>query len=90
MRDDVTYKTVPLPIAKESSKYETDEEYEARMQAQCDRVHPMVDAIREEEASVRRRVGDSTERALINNARRKRQRTLARKRAAEIEEKKSK
>lgn len=91
MRDEIVCKTVPLPIASGpediSATWTADEirDHEARVQAHMARVHPKVDAIREEEASVRRASGDPAERALCNNRRRKRKlRTLARKRAAEI------
>ncbi len=94
MRDDIVHKTVRLPIAscpEDISATWTKEElldHEMRIQAHMDRVHPMVDAIRKEEASVRRAVGDPAKRALINNARRKRQRRAAQKRAEEIQAKK--
>lgn len=89
MRDEITCKTVPLRGASPPSRVREDaEERAARVQAHADRVHPMVDAIREEESRVRRNVGSPVERANLNNARRRRQRTLARRRAAEIAGKK--
>ena len=49
--DSVVHKTVPLPLARLPGNVRgTPEERAARVQAHMDRVHPMVDAIRREEA----------------------------------------
>lgn len=64
MTDEIVYKTVPLPVARlQGDVHDTPEERAARVQAHMDRVHPKLDAIRQEEARVQRAVGDPVERA---------------------------
>lgn len=73
MTDELVYKTIPLAVAKSAARIsETPEERAARVQAHIDRVRPMLDAIKLEEARVQHAFGDPVERALANNRKWKR------------------
>ncbi len=75
MTDEIVYKTVRLPVASSPDDIESTwtaeevEAHEARVQAHMARVHPMLDAIRREEARVYLQTGDRVERDLRNNRR---------------------
>lgn len=86
MTDDIAYKTIPLPVARLPGTVRgTPEERAARIQAHIDRVHPVLDAIAQDEERVQRAVGDPVERARLNSRKsRLKQRALANLRAAEI------
>lgn len=86
MTDDIAYKTIPLPVARLPGKVRgTREERAARVQAHMDRVHPVIDAIVQEEERLQRAVGDPVERSRFNSRKsRRKQRALANLRAAEI------
>lgn len=82
----LVYKTVPLGVAKHAGGLRlTAGEREAMVQAHMARVHPQIDALREQEASVQKQLGDPKERSRFNSRKSQRkQRALARERAASI------
>lgn len=84
--ENLVYKTVPLAIAKHAGGVQlTAAEREALVQAHMARVHPQIDALREQEASVQKQLGDPKERSRLNSRKSKRKQVaLARERAAAI------
>ncbi len=83
---DLIFKTVQLNnVAKYGRAQLTPEQRESLIQGHCDRIHPMLDAIREEEARVQAEFGCPKERARFNSRKSQRkQRALARARAQGI------
>lgn len=90
MSDEIVFKTIPLAIAKHAGNIGlTAAEREALVQAHMARVHPQLEAIRQDEASVQKQLGDPKERSRLNSRKSKRKRVaLARERAAAIAAKK--
>lgn len=65
---DMILKTIPLDVAKYWNLVrDTPEDRERRVREHMARVHPMLDAIREEERRVNRELGDPEERKRRNS-----------------------
>lgn len=65
---DMILKTIPLDVAKyQSLVRDTPEARERRVREHMARVHPMLDAIREEERRVNRELGDPEDRKRRNS-----------------------